>query len=191
MTPPSWFEHLSPPHCRELLATHEVGRIGVLVDSAPEIYPVNYAFDGHSVIFKTGSGTKLRGVLRSPSVCFEIDGFDSQEETGWSVLVKGRAIELLTAEAQAKVLSLPLRIWAPGPKSHWIRIEPDSITGRRISHPPLHKERRATVRDLKGTFGPGGEDQSPVRRQGPFRTLQEGGSGRARAAKPTKARRQS
>ena len=128
----SWVEHLTPPKCRELLESNEVGRVAVLVDSAPEIYPVNYVFDGHDIVFKTARGSKLRGALRSPAVCFEIDGFNPEQQSGWSVMVKGVATELLTPEELAKASVLPLRVWTVGHKAHWIRIRPDAITGRKI-----------------------------------------------------------
>ena len=128
----SWVEHLSPPRCRELLEANDVGRVAVLVDSAPEIYPVNYVFDGRSIVFRTASGSKLRGALRSPAVCFEIDGFDPETQTGWSVMVKGMATELIAAADQAEASRLPLNVWVAGDKAHWIRIQPDSITGRGI-----------------------------------------------------------
>jgi nitroimidazol reductase NimA-like FMN-containing flavoprotein (pyridoxamine 5'-phosphate oxidase superfamily) len=130
----TWVEHLSPPRCRELLETTEVGRVAVLVDSAPEIFPVNYVYDGRGIVFRTARGSKLRGALRSPAVCFEIDAFDVEAQTGWSVMVKGMAVELITSEDQAAVSELALRVWTAGEKAHWIRIQPDSITGRRIYH---------------------------------------------------------
>lgn len=128
----TWLELMSPPECRRLLTEHQVGRIGVLVDSAPEIYPVNYRFDGEAVLFRTAPGSKLRGALRSPSVCFEIDGVDLQNHTGWSVMVKGRARELTDAAEIKAAEAHPLRVWSIGEKDHWIRIQPDDISGRRI-----------------------------------------------------------
>ena len=41
----TWLEHMSPAECWRLLASTPVGRIGVLNDSAPEIYPVNHVVD--------------------------------------------------------------------------------------------------------------------------------------------------
>src|SRR5262249_23874191 len=61
----TWLEHLDPATCWELLAATPVGRIGVIHDSAPEIYPVNHVVDGRSIVFRTDPGTKLRGLLRS------------------------------------------------------------------------------------------------------------------------------
>ena len=49
----TWMEHLPQRECWDLLASTPVGRIGVLVDSAPEIYPVNHAVDGQTIVFRT------------------------------------------------------------------------------------------------------------------------------------------
>ena len=127
----TWVEHLDEVECWRLAGSTAVGRIGVLVDSAPEIYPVNYAIDEGTVVFRTDDGSKLRGLGRSPSVCFETDDLDTEQATGWSVLIKGRAMELTTAELDV-VESLPLTLWAIGEKTHWIRIIPTEITGRRV-----------------------------------------------------------
>ena len=132
-------EHVSLRECWELLGSTPVGRLGVLVDSAPEIYPVNHVVDGTSIVFRTERGEKLRGLDRSPSVCFEVDGFDAAASTGWSVLVKGRAREVTSAEEERRLLGLDLRYWSAGPKPRWIRIEPTEVTGRRILRPDERK----------------------------------------------------
>jgi nitroimidazol reductase NimA-like FMN-containing flavoprotein (pyridoxamine 5'-phosphate oxidase superfamily) len=128
----TWVEHLSQPECWHLLGLSTVGRIGVLVDSAPEIYPVNFVVDEGTIVFRTDAGSKLRGLDRSPSVCFEADGINLDEHTGWSVLVKGRAAEVTTPEDRRTAAALPLQSWALGQKAHWIRIRPTEVTGRRI-----------------------------------------------------------
>jgi hypothetical protein len=149
----TWLEHLNPADCWQLLAATPVGRIGVLNDSAPEIYPVNHVVDHHTIVFRTDPGSKLRGLLRSPSVCYQVDGIDPADATGWSVLVKGRATELHGLDELGTVAALPLRYWTLGDKAHWIRIVPDVVTGRRIwsrtspglgtSAPPSDAERTA------------------------------------------------
>jgi uncharacterized protein len=128
----TWLELLSPPECWRMLSLAPVGRVGVLVDSAPEIYPVNFVVDAHSIVFRTDPGSKLRGLARSPSVCFEVDGLDLEDRSGWSVLVKGRAIEVTAPDDRRKVANLAIRAWALGEKAHWIRIQPTEVTGRRI-----------------------------------------------------------
>ncbi|HVT77108.1 MAG TPA: pyridoxamine 5'-phosphate oxidase family protein [Acidimicrobiales bacterium] len=131
----TWVEHLSQHECWELLAAAGVGRIGVTVDGAPEIYPLNFVVADHSIVFRTEVGSKLRSVDRFPTVCFEADGFDLASRTGWSVLVKGRAEEVLDAGRLHGLRQLPLEYWAVGEKTHWIRIEPIEVTGRRINQP--------------------------------------------------------
>ncbi|HEY7042250.1 MAG TPA: pyridoxamine 5'-phosphate oxidase family protein [Nocardioidaceae bacterium] len=131
----TWLEHLSKAECWKLLALHPVGRIGVLVDSAPEIYPVNHVVDRGTIVFRTDPGTKLRGLDRSPSVCYEVDGLSLEERAGWSVLVKGRAVELTSSDELRAAQELPLCFWSVGEKAHWIRIVPREVTGRRIHQP--------------------------------------------------------
>jgi uncharacterized protein len=125
-------EQLSRPACLALLAECEVGRIGVLVDGAPEIYPVNFVVDRERILFRTAGGGKLRGIDRSPAVCFEVDGIDPDHQTGWSVLVKGTARVVTDAPTTRQLAESPLRYWAPGQKASWICVEPREITGRRI-----------------------------------------------------------
>jgi uncharacterized protein len=132
----TWLEHLSPSQCWELLAASPVGRIGVINDSAPEIYPVNHVVDRQTIVFRTDPGSKLRGLLRSPAVCYQVDGIDARDATGWSVLVKGRAIELHDPDEIRAAVALPLRYWTLGDKAHWVRIVPDQVTGRRIWNRP-------------------------------------------------------
>jgi nitroimidazol reductase NimA-like FMN-containing flavoprotein (pyridoxamine 5'-phosphate oxidase superfamily) len=137
-----WYEHLSPDRCWELLGSSCVGRVGVLVDSAPEIYPVNFAVDGATIVFRTDPGNKLRGVDRSPSICFQIDGFDAGTRTGWSVLVKGRAVLVREPDEVARLEQVALEPWAFGDKDSWIQIIPVEVTGRRLHRGAVASERR-------------------------------------------------
>ena len=130
----TWIEHLGVDECWRLVATTPVGRMGVLNDSAPEIYPVNHQLDGRTVVFRTDPGGKLRAMLRSPAVCFQVDAVDEEAETGWSVLVKGTAAEVVDDDVLQRLAELPLRYWSLGDKEHWVRVTPTEVTGRRIWH---------------------------------------------------------
>jgi nitroimidazol reductase NimA-like FMN-containing flavoprotein (pyridoxamine 5'-phosphate oxidase superfamily) len=131
----TWMEVLSPSECWDLLAKTKLGRVAVLVDGRPEIYPINYTTQDHTIVFRTEKGSKLRGLLEQPEVCFEIDGTDHQLWSGWSVMVKGRAHPILTAEESARTAQLELKYWAWGQKPHWVRILPEQVSGRRIHRP--------------------------------------------------------
>jgi nitroimidazol reductase NimA-like FMN-containing flavoprotein (pyridoxamine 5'-phosphate oxidase superfamily) len=128
----TWTEVLDPPHCWELMATHHVGRIAVVVDGVPEIYPLNYVVDEQSILFRTGSGSKLQGMTQSPLVSFEVDSVDENQRLGWSVLVKGRAKEVTTAAELRAAGELELDLWIPAERPVWIRVVPTEVTGRRI-----------------------------------------------------------
>jgi hypothetical protein len=147
-------EYLSEDECWDLAAGAPIGRIGIIHDSAPEIYPVNHRVDAHTIVFRTDPGTKLAGLARTPRVCFEIDGVDPTTRTGWSVLIKGHADQLHNLDERARVQANDLPYWATGPKRHWIVIRPDEVTGRRIQRndipdPEIEAaERRARLRSL-------------------------------------------
>jgi uncharacterized protein len=68
-------------------------------------------------------------------VAFEIDGADETARTGWSVVVRGEAVEVTDPAELARLRKLPLDPWAPGAKTHYVRVLPAVLTGRRISVP--------------------------------------------------------
>jgi uncharacterized protein len=67
---------LDMPTCWQLLAGEEVGRLAVSVDQRPDIFPVNYAVDEATIVFRTAEGTKLSAVFVDSAVAFEVDGYD-------------------------------------------------------------------------------------------------------------------
>jgi nitroimidazol reductase NimA-like FMN-containing flavoprotein (pyridoxamine 5'-phosphate oxidase superfamily) len=134
----TWLEILSPAVCWDLVAGAKVGRVGVVIDSGPEIYPVNHGVDDRTIVVRTDAGSKLRAIARVPLVCFQVDGVDAEQEAGWSVLVKGRGSEIVDPVEICRAEALRITPWAIGRKVHWIRIRPDEVTGRRIR--PLRSE---------------------------------------------------
>lgn len=127
-------EVIEREECVRLLAGEEIGRVGFVNGSTPEILPVNYALDGDAVVFATASGSKLRCADRGP-ITFEVDHLDTATRSGWSVVVHGDAHEVTDLDAPRfveVVRSLVLHPWARGERSHFVRIEPRVITGRRV-----------------------------------------------------------
>lgn len=127
-------EEIDEGECRELLMSHHVGRIGVVLDNGqPLVLPVNYAFDGDRVAIRSDPGSKLTAANLG-LVAFEIDGVDDDRRRGWSVLVQGRGYEVTESlDVVSEALrTLPVDPWAPGDKACWIRIDPRTISGRRL-----------------------------------------------------------
>jgi nitroimidazol reductase NimA-like FMN-containing flavoprotein (pyridoxamine 5'-phosphate oxidase superfamily) len=127
-----WRE-LTRSECFELLAREHLGRVAVVDDRGPVVVPVNFVLDRHVVVFRTDEGTKLDVASRGGRVAFEVDGSDAVAHTGWSVLIRGEAVEVTDPAELARLRKLPLTPWAPGPKARYVRILPAALTGRRIS----------------------------------------------------------
>ena len=131
----SLMENLAESECLKLLKEHHFGRVAFVqqADSPLVIMPVNYLMDAETVVFRTDSKSKLGNALRSATVSFEIDGIEQRERTGWSVVVSGRAQEVVDPEELDDLRQTPLLPWAPGDRSQYVRITPELVTGRRIS----------------------------------------------------------
>ena len=129
------WQELTKGECFELLAREQLGRVAVVDDRGPIVLPVNFVLDRHMVVFRTDEGTKLDAAIRGSRVAFEIDGTDAAAHTGWSVMVRGEAVEVTDPEELARLRRLPLSPWAPGAKSRYVRILPAVLTGRRILRP--------------------------------------------------------
>jgi len=129
------WQELTKGECFELLAREQLGRVAVVDDRGPIVLPVNFVLDRHMVVFRTDEGTKLDAAIRGSRVAFEIDGTDAAAHTGWSVMVRGEAVEVTDPAELARLRRLPLSPWAPGAKSRYVRILPAVLTGRRILRP--------------------------------------------------------
>ncbi|MDN3937807.1 MULTISPECIES: pyridoxamine 5'-phosphate oxidase family protein [unclassified Arthrobacter] len=134
--------------CWALLDSEVVGRVALIVDGHPEVFPVNFVLHRRSIVFRTAGGTKLWGAITAKPVAFEIDGYDAHEETAWSVMARGEA-ELVEDQAEKEAVdALLLEPWQPGEKSFYVRVPPKALTGRRfkVTQPDVWKTRLADPR---------------------------------------------
>ena len=123
---------LSDNDCWALLRGVEVGRLAVVVDAEPEIFPVNYVVDHGTIVFRTAEGTKLTAALADGTVAFESDGVDFEKLMAWSVIVKGSAGEIRELDDMVDASLLPLAPWHGAPKHRFVRIVPAQISGRQF-----------------------------------------------------------
>jgi uncharacterized protein len=134
-TPNVTFEVLSHDTSVQLLGLEEIGRLAWLTGGLPHIVPVNYAWDGEAVVIRSDPGTKLEGLLGA-EVAFEVDRIDRLHKEGWSVVVHGVAHRVAVGDWPATAIrpsELYLEPWVPGKKSHWVRVIPRVVGGRRIT----------------------------------------------------------
>lgn len=125
-------EILDVHDCWKYLRSASVGRVAVTTDAGPEIFPVNYVPDYGTVVFRTGSGTKLDAVLAGSPVALEADGLNSYGTIAWSVIVKGTAAVVDSQEDFQEAADAGLSPWQTGDKDHLVRVTPSEVSGRRF-----------------------------------------------------------
>jgi nitroimidazol reductase NimA-like FMN-containing flavoprotein (pyridoxamine 5'-phosphate oxidase superfamily) len=131
-------EELTEAECMNYLAGAQVGRIALVIEDQPAIFPVNYILDGEEVLYRTGEESELSKAGLT-HVAFEVDHIDPSTHQGWSVLVQGRADDLAGAidGTSQRLRRRTLHTWAPGTRDRIFVIRPSRITGRRLRVLPL------------------------------------------------------
>lgn len=141
---PLMFEHadrepvlvLTEDQCWTLLERTRHARLGLSVNGAPDIVPVNVAWDEGKAYFRTAPGTKLAELTVNPTVVLQADGILSDQ--AWSVLARGTARSLETDAELAHAESLDISPWVPTLKDFYVEVEIDHVSGRHFvfgTHP--------------------------------------------------------
>jgi uncharacterized protein len=125
---------LTEEQCWRHLQGQHLGRLAIVTDGRPQIFPVNYAMGEKAIVFRTEPGSKLAHGPGSVA-CFEIDGYDQHAREGWSVTAVGPLEEITDAEdARSQALRrLPVDPLAPGARLHWIALNAEQVTGRHFA----------------------------------------------------------
>jgi Pyridoxamine 5'-phosphate oxidase len=123
---------LLPAECRRLIAAGGIGRTAFGTTSGPVVFPVNFAVVAGGIAIRTGEGTAIDGHA-GELVAFEVDHVDEALSQGWSVLVRGPA-HRVTHPAELQIVRHDASIWPwpGGGRDVYVRVIPDTITGRRI-----------------------------------------------------------
>jgi hypothetical protein len=127
-------EVLSESECLTRLESGTVGRVAVTVGALPAIFPINYLLVDRTVLFRTGSGTKLTAATKNAVVAFEVDDFDPVDHTGWSVMIVGIARDVTDVVHETSIDETLIARWAHGPDGRIVAIVPEQITGRQLGH---------------------------------------------------------
>jgi nitroimidazol reductase NimA-like FMN-containing flavoprotein (pyridoxamine 5'-phosphate oxidase superfamily) len=130
---------LSYEECLALLQAESVGRIAVIAEPYPLVFPVNYRVVGSEVAPAAPGRTWIairtrpgNTIDRAPMfVSFEIDGIDRNHRTGWSVLVTGTMHRVDTAAAEFDARFDP-EPWVAEGRDRWLVVHASQVTGRRL-----------------------------------------------------------
>ncbi|MDQ1607606.1 MAG: uncharacterized protein QOE16_338 [Microbacteriaceae bacterium] len=141
LAPDPGVQSLSERDCWALLSEATLGRLAVTTDDGVDIFPVNYLVNNRSVLFRSAPGSKLLQLTEHPTVAFEVD--DTRHRRAlWSVVVKGVAQRLGFDSDIEQSGILALQSLNPTEKSNYIRIIPQTITGRRFEVPRRTSKRQ-------------------------------------------------
>ncbi|MFE7160385.1 helix-turn-helix domain-containing protein [Streptomyces sp. NPDC057636] len=123
---------LSVEECWARLSTHGVGRVAIEGPAGPFVVPLNYSVVDGTIAYRTAPDAAPATAIGA-QVAFEVDQIDEALSQGWSVLLQGHARAVSDADTERRLNALAYsEPWAGGERDMWVRIDPDSISGRRI-----------------------------------------------------------
>lgn len=126
-------EVLTYQECLRLLSSVPVGRFAFIDGGEPIVLPVNHRLSGRSIVFRTTFGGKLDTAVLEQPASFEVDHFDPETRTGWSVIGRGTAEPVVDDDEIAELEELGLEPWVSAlDRDHWVRLRLNEVTGRRI-----------------------------------------------------------
>lgn len=124
---------LDRDECLRLLQSGVIGRVAVTTPSGPHIVPVNYSVVNDLLVFRTTPYSILGTYGRDTQLAFEVDHFDYEYHTGWSVLARGRGDAITDSRELDQITSSwPPRPWAAGQRNLYVGLRWSELTGRRL-----------------------------------------------------------
>jgi nitroimidazol reductase NimA-like FMN-containing flavoprotein (pyridoxamine 5'-phosphate oxidase superfamily) len=129
-----WFQghlrEIDTAECWTLLASREVGRMAYADDQGPMVVPVTYLSDDATLLFRVTPYSALARHLPESRAAFEVDDIDYFTRSGWSVVVRGHVTTVDDEELRS--LQGQLTPWPEGQRNLYLRLTPDTVTGRRL-----------------------------------------------------------
>lgn len=130
---PEGFVRLTEDECWRFVEHRHLGRVAVIQLDRPLVFPVNYVIDRRTVVFRTAPGTKLVAASLAAHAVVQVEEIDASARSGTSVMVHGRLDEVIDPAERERLKAVAIQPWAPGDRSHIVRLEPERISGRRIT----------------------------------------------------------
>lgn len=133
-TPPDGAELglLDRHQCVEMLESHTMARLGYVDDGWPTVVPINYRTSNGDIYIRSLAGGKLRAAERQDTVCLELDGYDEQLRSGWSVVAHGVLEVISDATALSDAWHNDPEPWVAANDWQWLRMVPFSLSGRQV-----------------------------------------------------------
>ena len=143
---------LSVQQCEALLRIGIAGRVAISTPTGPHMVPVNYTVVDDAIVVRTSPYSLLGTHGRDTMIAFGIDGFDPEQERGWSVQARGR-VEVVTTR---KALDRIREVADPSPWANGVRSLVPAAALDRAERPPARRQlgpgaRRAGEYDVLST----------------------------------------
>lgn len=131
---PSHLSELSIEECYELLERTPLGRVAYGTPAGTAVIPVNHMLVGQDLFISISPygeiATQLQMHGPDAPLTYQIDEYEAYNQSGWSVLILGRASRVEASELpDPGTRPLP---WAEGARTALVRIRPQRVTGRRL-----------------------------------------------------------
>jgi uncharacterized protein len=95
---------MGEPAARELLATHNLGRLGCCANNEPYVVPVHYLLEGECLYFHSLPGRKIEMLRANPHACLLVDAIEDAYH--WrSVIANGHYEELTEPDERDRWLA--------------------------------------------------------------------------------------
>ncbi len=113
----------------ELLYSANLGRIGCSFNGKTYVVPVNYIYDGRSILAHSVEGMKINMMRRNNSVCFEVDEIENNKN--WKSVIAWGTYHEITGERERydamklfvdRMLKLKISTTAHPPELHAERL---------------------------------------------------------------------
>jgi hypothetical protein len=120
---------LSADECWTLAASMPVGRMAWSGPQGPTIVPVNFLLTDGQVHVRTAAYSALARECDDSPVAFEVDQFDIERRSGWSVLLRGRAHLAFGGSPGGD----QPEVWPAGARGLFLTIDVEETSGRRVT----------------------------------------------------------
>lgn len=97
---------LSRDEIDEFLRAQRIARLGCHAGGETYVVPVIYGYDGEAIVAVTMEGRKTAMLRENPSVCVEVDEYDTDGRGSWRSVIAQGAYEELAGDAIEPALDL-------------------------------------------------------------------------------------
>ena len=120
---------LSHVECWKVLGDSGIGHLALRSQPVGvDIMPINYLITNRQLFFRSAPSTKLEDLVQHPHVAVQVEQL--QDGSWFSVVLKGQATRLASDEDIERSGILDLIPTQLGDKLNYVRVIPDTISGR-------------------------------------------------------------